>query len=123
MNEKPKTYIVNFYATDVNLWALTEYLHASRDIIAYWNYIPLVYCIKSYLSAAELTVRLGAFFPHPFMIVEINPSNANGMLPAEAWSWFYMDHHEKRGELPSSLAKLMGTPPPQIRPYPLPPKR
>jgi hypothetical protein len=105
MNEKPKTYIINFLAArvEVNLWQLTRYLHDSRDIVAYWNYIPLVYCIKSYLSAAELTVKLRPFFPNSFMIAEINPDNINGILPEEAWTWFYMDHHEKQ-ELPTSLA-------------------
>src|SRR5947208_1909349 len=101
MNEKPKTYLINFYAPDVNLWALTRYLHDSRDIIAYWNYIPLVYCIKSYLSAQELANKLRPYFPSSFVIAEINPGNLNGFLPHEAWSWFYMDHHEKRPEIPS----------------------
>jgi hypothetical protein len=107
MNGKPKTYIINFYATDVNLWQLARYLHDSRDIVAYWNYIPLVYCIKSYLSAAELAAKLRPFFPAPFMIAEINPDNINGVLPQEAWTWFYLDHHEKRLEIPSleDLAK------------------
>jgi hypothetical protein len=35
------------------------------------------------------------------MIAEINEQNINGILPQEAWSWFYMDHHEKH-ELPQS---------------------
>ena len=60
MNGKPTTYIINFYAENVNLWQLTRYLHDSRDIVAYWNYIPLVYCIKSYLSAAELCHQAAA---------------------------------------------------------------
>jgi hypothetical protein len=113
MNDKPKTYIINFLTTDtagvkVNLWQLTRYLHDSRDIVAYWNYIPLVYCIKSYLLADELTIKLRPFFPSSFMIAEINPDNINGILPKEAWTWFYMDHHEKQ-ELPTSLvADLLG---------------
>jgi len=111
MNDRPKTYIINFYAADVNLATLTRYLHDSRDIIAYWNYIPLVYCIKS--SADELAVRLQHYFPHPFMIAEINPGNLNGILPKEAWSWFYMDHHEKQPI--SSLEELLGLPAP-LRP-------
>jgi hypothetical protein len=107
MNDKPKTYIINFLAGGLPsmnlLWQPTRYLHDSRDIIAYWNYIPLVYCIKSYLSAEELTVKLRPFFPNSFMIAEINPGNINGILPKEAWTWFYMDHHEKQ-ELPASVA-------------------
>jgi hypothetical protein len=113
MNEKPKAYIINFYAENVNLWQLTRYLHDSRDIVAYWNYIPLVYCIKSYLSAAELATKLQAYFPQQFMIAEINPGNINGILPGEAWTWFYMDHHEKQPI--SSLEAVLGLPAP-LRP-------
>jgi hypothetical protein len=45
------------------------------------------------------------------MIAEINPTNINGILPQEAWSWFYMDHHEKRHEIPDwtgGLLRLQG---------------
>jgi hypothetical protein len=99
---------------------LNRYLHDSRDIIAYWNYIPLVYCVKSYLSATELGAKLQPFFPFgSFMIAEINAHNMNGILPQEAWSWFYMDHHEKR-TFPPSLGGIFGT----LGPYPsLPPKK
>jgi hypothetical protein len=112
MNDTPKTYIINFYAVDVNLWALTQYLHDSRDIIAYWNYIPLVYCVKSFLSASELTQRLHPYFPRPFLIAEISPTNIDGSLPQEAWSWFYMEHHEKTGEIPGLGGLLGGLPSP-----------
>ncbi len=117
MNGKPTTYVINVYAENVNLWALIRYLHDSRDIIAYWNYIPLVYCIKSYLSAAELAIKLQPYFPQPFMIAEINPGNLNGILPEEAWSWFYIEHHEKQHEIPSlgDLSRLEN-------PFRLPPR-
>jgi hypothetical protein len=105
MNDKPKTYIINYYAEGVNHWALLRYLHDSRDIVAYWNYIPLVFCIKSYLLAEELALKLRPYFPQPFMIAEINPFNMNGILPQEAWTWFYMDHHVKQ-ELPSTPGLL-----------------
>jgi hypothetical protein len=105
MNGKPTTYIINFFAEGVNIWTLTQYLHENREIIAYWNYIPLVFCVKTYLTSAELTARLQPYFPHPFMIAEINEHNINGRLPQEAWQWFYMDHHVKH-ELPKGLAQL-----------------
>jgi hypothetical protein len=122
MNNKPKTYIINFIAADVNfnLWQLTRYLHDSRDIIAYWNYIPLVYCIKSYLSAEGLTAKLRPFFPNSFMIAEINPHNINGILPKEAWTWFYIEHHKKQ-ELPPSLADLFSPYPGTLSDQWLPP--
>jgi hypothetical protein len=126
MNGKPTTYIINFFAEGVDFWTLNRHLHDSRDIIAYWNYIPLVYCVKSYLSATELAAKLQPYFPRGgFMIAEINANNMNGILPPEAWSWFYIEHHEKR-EPPLSLGGMLGTPPPfsLAGPYPwLPPKK
>jgi len=105
MTDKPKTYIINFVAAGVNLWALNQYLHDSREILAYWTYMPLVYCVKSYLSAAEVSDRLRPFLLRTYMVTEINEYNLDGLLPKEAWSWFYMDHHEK-GELPTGLGQL-----------------
>ena len=91
-----KVYSINFVAHGVNVWALTRYLYDSTDIIAYWNYIPLVYCVKTRLSATQLTAKLHAFFPSGnFMVGEINVHNLNGVLPKEAWGWFYLQHHEK----------------------------
>ena len=96
MNDQPvRVYIINFIAPNVNLWALTQYLHDSSDIIAYWNYLPLVFCVKSRLTSYELSSKLRPFFPHSFMVVEINPHNINGILPREAWNWFYLQHHTK----------------------------
>jgi hypothetical protein len=91
-----KVYIITFGVRDVNLSALNQYLFDGVDIIAYWNYVPLVYCVKSRLSATELTLKLQPFFPHgTYFIAEINPHNMNGLLPTPAWEWFYLEHHEK----------------------------
>jgi hypothetical protein len=120
MTDKPKTYIITFVAKDMNqVLALTQYLHDSREIIAYWNYIPLVYCVKSFLSAAVLREHLRPFLLNSYMIAEINHENLDGLLPKEAWSWFYMDHHEKR-ELPTGLLGGLGG---LGSPYPLLPKK
>jgi hypothetical protein len=124
-----KIYCVNFVAENVNLGALQQYLFDSADIIAYWNYIPLVYCIKSRLSSVELAIKLRPFLPQNYMIAEINPHNLNGILPPAAWEWFYLNHHEKnRPPAPSSsglgLASALGVAPSQgLLPSPLFPKR
>jgi hypothetical protein len=74
------------FAQDVNLVAFTQYLYDSADIIAYWNYIPLVYCVKSRLNSTELTKKLHSFFPvQGFLVAEVNVNNINGVLPREAW--------------------------------------
>jgi hypothetical protein len=91
-----KTYILVFKQKGVNLAALVQYLHDSVDIAGYWNYIPLVFCVKSHLSADSLQVKLDPFFPSKtYFIGEINYPNVDGMLPESAWEWFKLDHHEK----------------------------
>ena len=104
MNGKPTTYIINVaFNQPMNVQGLLNYLHDSREIVAYWNYLPFVFCVKSYLNAPQLSERLRPYLPSMFMIAQINELNIEGVLPQEAWSWFYMDHHEKRAPLPSLL--------------------
>lgn len=94
-NGDVKAYILTFLAPNVNLAALNQYLFDSADIIAFWNYIPLVYCVKSRSSASDLTPKLRAFLPDSYLLAEINSFNMNGILPKSAWDWFYLNHHEK----------------------------
>jgi hypothetical protein len=92
----PKTYIITFGVSGVNINSLHQYLFDSADVVAFWNYIPLVYCIKSHLSSTELASKLKPFFAQdPYLIAEVNVQNLNGVLPKEAWDWFYLNHHEK----------------------------
>jgi hypothetical protein len=49
MTGEVKIYSINFWAEGTNVAALQQYLYDSADIIAYWNYVPLVYCVKSKL--------------------------------------------------------------------------
>ncbi|MEY9573000.1 hypothetical protein ABIE88_000576 [Bradyrhizobium diazoefficiens] len=84
--------MVTFFFDDkVNLSVLHQYLNDSVDIQGFWNYVPLVYCIKSPLNATELTHKLTPFFAAGFVVAEINPQNLDGRLPAgqTAWQWFY----------------------------------
>jgi hypothetical protein len=92
-----KTYCLTFGVVDVNIPAVVQYLYDSSDILAFWNYVPLVYCLKSRLNSTDLAMKLRPFFPPagPYLIAEINEENLNGVLPTEAWSWFYLDHHQK----------------------------
>jgi len=108
-----------------NLAALNQYFFDSSDIIAFWNYVPLVYCVKSRLTATALTLKLRPFFPlGTFFVAEINPRNIDGSLPPPAWEWFYLEHHEKhRAPAPPptdwlpGLPGLLGTMPP-LSPFP-----
>jgi hypothetical protein len=114
----------------VNVDALTQYLYDSSDIIAFWNYIPLAYCVKSRLTAAELRSKLRPFFgSNGFMVAEINPQNIDGFLPQAAWEWFYLPHHEKQRRPVTAISDrgileaLLGSASPDFRALPLPPKR
>jgi hypothetical protein len=108
-NVDVKIYVVTFSVTDVNLPALNQYLFDSADIIAFWNYVPLVYCVKSRLTAAELAIKLSPFFPNGnFFVAEVNRFNMNGVLPKPAWDWFYLHHHEKhRAPAPVKLGNAL----------------
>lgn len=85
-----RSYVINFDATHTNLVSFHRYLADSRDIVRWWNYIPLSYFVKTHLTALTLQERVAAFVPTGFFIIaEVNPYNINGRLPQDAWSWFY----------------------------------
>jgi hypothetical protein len=116
-----KVYIITFGVKDVNLAALNQYLFDSADIIAFWNYVPLVYCVKSRLTATTLTLKLRPFFPQEtYFVAEINPKNVDGLLPLAAWEWFYLDHHDKHRAPalpPANWNALLGQPGGGASPY------
>jgi hypothetical protein len=95
-------------------------------ILAFWNYLPLVYCVKSFASSTDLTQRLDRYMKDAqFLVAEINVRNINGMLGAEAWQWFYEPVQTQRplagsqypllppaqsSQPPQSLAELLKIP-------------
>lgn len=85
-----KTYILTFIAAGARMPDLENFIRYDPAILAYWNRIPLVYCVKSNLNSHELRNRLDPFFPQGgFMVAEMIPHNLDGRLPQEAWQWFY----------------------------------
>jgi hypothetical protein len=107
-----KIYIVNFIATNVNFGAFHQYINDSVEILAYWNYIPGVYCLKSRLDAMTLRDKLRPFLPDSMMVVEINTANMNGyMSTAEVWEWFSAPAPERKPSLPANLLAALGPPP------------
>jgi len=98
LNAAPlKIYILVFTNSKaINLAALVQYLHDSVDIAGYWNYLPLVFCVKSSLSADELSKKLQPFFrSRNYMVAQISSVNMQGSLPRGAWDWFDLERHEK----------------------------
>jgi hypothetical protein len=99
-----KTYIITFMAPNVNLAAFHQYLNDSVEILAYWNYIPLVYCVKSRLDATSLRDRLRPFLPESMFVAEIDRTNMNGYMANTAvWDWFWADAPERKPSLPANL--------------------
>ena len=87
-----KTYILTFIVNNARMPDLENFIRYNPSIRAYWNHIPLVYCVKSELTAAQLRTQIEPFFPQGgFMIAELNPGNVDGRLPEDAWKWFYAD--------------------------------
>jgi hypothetical protein len=91
---EPKIYIIVFdIAKNQNvLNALHQYIMDSKDFLGYWNYIPFVYAVKTYLSTYNLATKLRSILTTSFFIAEINPDNINGFLPKAAWEWFSHSH-------------------------------
>lgn len=76
---------------DDAVFKLTQYLNYNSNIVAYWNYIPWTWCIKTRLHSSQLRPELLNLLNGQFMICEVNPLNVDGVLPQVAWDWFYAD--------------------------------
>jgi len=107
-----KIYVINFLASNVNFAAFHRYLSDSIDVLAYWNYIPAVYCVKTHLDATALRDRLRPFLPDLMMVAQIDPKNLDGYMPTqEMWSWFYEQPPERKPSLPpQALFGVLGPP-------------
>ena len=62
--DEHKTYVINFYYPGAGdpyrevVAPLNRYLTDSVDILGFWNYIPLLYCVKTKLSASALREKI-----------------------------------------------------------------
>ncbi|MBY3168699.1 hypothetical protein [Rhizobium laguerreae] len=90
-----KTYIITFFAPQLSVENANRWIMSSPYVVSYWNYLPLIYCIKSGASVHELRVHFEPLFGFQnFLIAEINPYNLSGRLPPDAWSWFTQNHYQ-----------------------------
>ncbi|QND58218.1 hypothetical protein [Mesorhizobium huakuii] len=104
-----KVYIVNFDATEITqpqlyfrLGSMNQFCVGDPDVIAYWNYIPLLYMLKSRQSAATLARKLVPILGDRFLIAAIDPFNIDGQMLPAAWDWLYFDHEA------AAKSKLLG---------------
>ncbi|MDG4670877.1 hypothetical protein P9A16_07065 [Shinella sp. 838] len=109
------TYFIYGAYDGMNLMALGQYIVDSADILSFWNHLPVLYAVKTRLSALDLTQKLRPFFDGRFFIVaEIDSSNMNGWMPREAWDWFKTPAPTvKPSSPPSWVADILGLPKPQ----------
>jgi hypothetical protein len=69
---------------------IQHFITTNPNILAYWNYLPYVYCVKSNLGSLALRNLLDPIFSQgSFLIAELNKGNLDGRLQQEAWPWFY----------------------------------
>jgi hypothetical protein len=85
-----RTYSINFVAHGADIEGFLNFIRFDTRVLGYWNYIPLVYCVKCHASSTEVATWINQYFPlGNYMVAEILPSNINGNLPGDAWNWFY----------------------------------
>ena len=85
-----RTYSINFVAHGADIEGFLNFIRSDPRVLDYWNYIPLVYCIKCHASSTDVAMWIDRYFPHGnYMVAEIYPNNLNGNLSREAWNWFY----------------------------------
>jgi hypothetical protein len=108
-----KVYSINFVAMGVNLAYFENFLRYDPAILGFWNYIPLVYLVKTNIgSANELATRVRNYLGgNHCLVAEINPYNVDGWLPKPAWDWFYSPPEKQLTS--SGLGEAFATNPPQ----------
>lgn len=112
-----KTYIMTFLGQGIEIWRVNQLIQTSPYVISYWNYLPLVYCLKSKHSVAELRAHFDQVLQYQnFIIAEINPNAVDGRLSGEAWDWFREDPNQQAHSVPLSPPPRPPAPPPSPRP-------
>jgi hypothetical protein len=104
-----RTYLLVFDSgkNPYSVEALHQYIKDSKDIVGYWNHIPLVYAVKSYRPISELREKLRALLPGgSYLLADITGSSIDGYLPREAWDWFQFNHAAGL----SNPTAILGTP-------------
>jgi len=87
-----KVYLVT-YNTDLNFnkaifHSYIQSLYSRGYISDWWHYIDTSYLIVSSLEVNQLYDFIFPGVPQRnLLIVEINPNNAQGWLPKDAWIW------------------------------------
>ena len=82
-----KTYVLTI-TPRADIDEVERLVQTDPRIVAYWNYLPFVFCLKTEISAKELADLFADPAVHSLFVVEIDPRNMHGRLPRGAWEWF-----------------------------------
>ena len=96
MTAANKVYVVVFAAKGlpVTPMQLNEFITNNKNIIRWWNYIPLCYVFISNMNSSDLTDMFGKFLENlsaDFILAEIDVENVEGWLPDDAWEAYRRD--------------------------------
>ena len=88
-----KLYIITFKAglnfNATNFHSYINALHTKKWITDWWHYTDNAYIVVSPYKVGELynaTVPSLAFMTY-VLFIEVDPNNAQGWLPKNAWTW------------------------------------
>ena len=86
-----KVYIITFNTDEpFNMVTFHDYITSlyPNKIIDWWHYIHTTYLIVSPLDVNSLYNLIFPGVPQRYLlVVEIDPNNAQGWLPPDAWKW------------------------------------
>jgi len=94
-----KVYLVT-YNTDANFNRTIFHNHVSSlsqygYVTDWWHYIDTAYLVVSSLNVSQLYNAIYPGVPQRYLlIVEIDPNNAQGWLPKDAWAWLQKYQHK-----------------------------
>lgn len=87
-----KYYLIVYDASSktVSWQQVANFIKYCNQFRRWWGNLPLVWVVESDLSASDIRGILTATMSGTsFIVVEIDRSNLDGVLPRFAWDWFY----------------------------------
>jgi hypothetical protein len=68
--------------------ALIEVLKTDERVTGWWNHLPNLYLLTSDRTAAVISDMVEpAIKPWSFLVIRVDPADAQGWLPERAWPW------------------------------------
>jgi hypothetical protein len=99
---KRKAYIITFDAPTLligrlDIVQLHNFLTSATGIISWWHYLKGTYIIivEGNISATDVSTSVNPYMGQtPYLVMEVDMKNHNGILTAESWNWISKYQHE-----------------------------